>query len=157
MDMRKVRIRDVAEALDSATVQRPLTNALGAEHVSLNYYELAVGDSFAFGYHSHASQEEIFIITAGEVEFETDDGTITVEAGEAIRFASGDFQQGTNRGTARVKAFVLGAPQETGETTVFRHCDTCGDRTRNTIRRVDDGSAKITRCLACDTETARFT
>lgn len=154
--MQKVRITDVEEKLDCATLQRPLTDAIGAAHVSLNYYELAPGDSFAFGYHSHANQEEIFIITSGEAEFETDDGSVTVAAGEVIRFAPGDFQQGVNRGSERVTAFVLGAPQETGETMVFRHCNTCGRRTRHTIELVSGGSAKITRCLTCDTETARF-
>lgn len=155
--MRKVRISEVEEKLDCATVQRPLTDALNAEHVSINYYELEPGDSFAYGYHSHERQEEIFIIQRGAVEFETDTGPVTVAEGEIIRFAPGDLQQGTNTGSERVTALVIGAPQDTGETKVFRHCEVCEERTRNTIETVDDGSAKITRCRHCKSETARFT
>jgi len=70
-----------------ADVKRPLSNELDADDVAVNYYELAPGDSFGFGYHRHADQEEVFHVQRGTVTFETEDGDVDVSAGEAIRFA----------------------------------------------------------------------
>ncbi|MGQ4554503.1 cupin domain-containing protein [Halobellus sp. GM3] len=154
--MDKIRIDDVDGEIDSATVKRPLTDAISAANVALNYYELAPGDSFAYGYHMHENQEEIFVVQDGRVTFETEEGDIDVGAGEVIRFAPGEYQQGTNTGEEPVVALVLGAPQEAGESKILRECVDCGERTPNTIERAPDGHAKITRCLACGTETGRF-
>lgn len=152
--MHKVRINAIENQVDSATVQRPLTEALHVSNVAINYYELAPGDSFAFGYHAHERQEEVFLIQEGTVTFETEDGDVEVEAGEAIRFGPGEFQQGINTGDNRVVAFVLGAPRETGESTLFCPCENCGDRTHHTIERGE--SEAVTRCLECDSVTARY-
>ena len=154
--METIRIDAIEPRLDSATLQRPLTGALGAEHLALNYYELAPGDSFAYGYHAHADQEEVFVVEAGRVTFETADGDVEVGAGEAIRFAPGEYQRGTNRGAERVVALAIGAPRVSGETEILVRCETCGDRTPNTIEVVDGGEAKVTRCLECGAETARY-
>lgn len=154
--MDKIRIDDVDSRLDSATVQRPLTDALNATNVALNHYELAPGDSFAYGYHMHENQEELFVIQAGSVTFETEDGAVRVGAGEAIRFAPGEYQQGINMGGERVVALAIGAPQETGTSEILRECESCGERTPNTVKRAEDGPVKVTRCLECGTETARF-
>lgn len=154
--MDRVRIADVGGQIDSATVKRPLTDAINAADVALNYYELAPGDSFAYGYHKHENQEEIFVIREGRVTFETEDGEIAVTAGEVVRFAPGEYQQGINKGDERVVALALGAPQEAGESEILRECDACGRRTPNTVERAEDGQAKITRCLDCGNETGRF-
>jgi len=53
--MEKTHIEEVDRRVDSATVLRPLTEALGATEVALNYYELAPGNSFAYGYHAHSA------------------------------------------------------------------------------------------------------
>lgn len=154
--MEKIQIEEIDERLDSATVKRPLTKALNATNLALNYYELAPGDSFAFGYHVHENQEEVFIIQEGRVSYETEDGIVQVDAGEVIRFGPGEYQQGINRGDQRVVALAIGAPQETGKSEILRECQTCGERRPNTVERIQDGSAKITRCLECGSETARF-
>lgn len=72
--MRTVRIDDVDTYMGPASVKRPLSAALGTEAVSINYFELEPGESFAFGYHSHANQEEVFYVIEGTATFET--GTI---------------------------------------------------------------------------------
>ena len=154
--MDKVRIEDIDGQIDSATVKRPLTDALNVADVALNYYELAPGDSFAYGYHLHENQEEIFVIQEGQVTFETEGGEIIAAAGEVIRFAPGEYQQGINKDDERVVAVAIGAPQETGESEILRQCDACGERTSNTVERAEDGHAKITRCLGCGNETGRF-
>jgi uncharacterized cupin superfamily protein len=154
--MDKQRIEEVDQRVDSSTVLRPLTAAINATDVALNYYELAPGDSFAYGYHAHAEQEELFVVQQGTVTFETETGEVEVEAGEVIRFAPGEFQQGTNRGDQRVVALAIGAPQETGGSEIRRECADCGERTPTTVERVDDGQSTITRCLECGAETGRF-
>jgi uncharacterized cupin superfamily protein len=155
--MKRVDVDEVDGVPDSATVKRPLTRALGATNVALNRYELAPGDSFAYGYHRHSSQEEVFVIEQGTVTFETEAGAVEVDAGEAVRFGPGEFQQGVNRGDERVVALAIGAPQDSGDVEIRRHCPTCGERTSTTVESDDDGAATLTRCLECGAETGRFT
>ncbi|MFB6310895.1 MAG: cupin domain-containing protein [Salinirussus sp.] len=147
----------IERAVDCATIKRPISAALGTEHVAINQYELAPGDSFAYGYHRHADQEEIFVVHQGTVTFETEAGEFEIGPSEVIRFAPGEFQQGTNRGTERVIALAIGAPQDGGESEIFRYCPDCEERTRTSIEWTDDDTAKITICGDCGTETGRFT
>ena len=153
--MEKVRIDDVEGRPGPAAVARPLTDALGASDVALNYYELAPGESFAYGYHRHERQEELFVVQRGTVTFETESGDVPVEGGEVVRFAPGEFQRGVNEGDERVVALALGAPQVRGDTEIRRQCDDCGERTRHTVERADDGGT-LARCLDCDAVTGRF-
>ena len=155
--MRKARIEEIDSWMGPASVKRSLTRALGAEDVSMNYYELDPGESFAFGYHNHQGQEEVFYVLAGEATFETEGDDVTVGAGEAVRFAPGEWQQGWNRGEERVKALAVGAPQESGETTILRECPDCGERTEQVIQRAEDADALVTLCVDCGAETGRFT
>jgi len=122
--MRKAQIKGIDSWMGPAGVERSLTKALGAEDVAINYYELDPGESFAFGYHRHEGQEEVFCVLEGEATFETgeprsgsgstsgetasEDDETTVGAGEAVRFGPGEWQQGWNRGNERVKALAPG-------------------------------------------------
>jgi hypothetical protein len=54
--MERVDVDAVERVPDSASVKRPLSRALGATNLALVRYELAPGDSFAYGYHRHSSQ-----------------------------------------------------------------------------------------------------
>ena len=211
--MQRTRIEDVDSWMGPASVKRSLTRALGAEDVAINYYELDPGESFAFGYHRHADQEEVFYVLEGEATFETgeprsgsesassaersrsrdgdavsrddetsqrdvsnhsadrssgrspredgetasEDDEVTVGAGEAVRFGPGEWQQGWNRGESRVKALALGAPRESGETTILRECSECGERTGQEVGRAEDADALVTACVDCGAETGRFT
>ncbi|MFC6889963.1 cupin domain-containing protein [Halorubrum trueperi] len=110
--------------------------------MALNDYELASGDSFAYGYHMHETQEEIFIIQEGEVTFETEDADVVVDAGDVIRFAPGEYQPGIATDDEQVVALATDAPQETGDAGILRECATCDERTPQTVERVDDGQAK---------------
>ena len=154
--MKKVAIADVERFMGPSAERRPLARALEAENMGLNYYELERGDSFAFGYHMHEDQEEVFYVQSGEVTFETEEGDVTVGAGEAIRFAPGEYQRGVNEGDERVVAIAIGAPQDTGDTEVLRECADCGERTPQTIERAGDEDALVTLCENCGAETGRF-
>lgn len=155
--MDKVSIEDVDSWMGPAKEKKSLTNALGTEDVSVNYYELDPGDSFAFGYHKHEDQEEIFILLDGEVVFETEDGVVEVVGGEAVRFPPGEYQRGVNKGDGRVVAIAIGAPREMGETEILRECNECNARTPQSVDKGEDGDVLVTVCENCGSVTGRFT
>lgn len=155
--MEHVVIDDLDNWMGPADVKRPLGTALGTEHMGLRVYELEPGESTAFGYHAHESQEEVFYVLEGTLAFETDDGEVEVEAGEAVRFAPGEFQRSRNPGDGRTRVLGIGAPADPGELTLLRDCPDCGERTDQEIEAVDDGAALVTLCVDCGAETGRFT
>jgi len=140
-----------------ASVIRPLTDALGLSDFAMNYYELEPGESFAYGFHAHEKQEEVFYVQEGTVTFETVEGDVEIGAGELIRFGPGEYQQGVNRGDERVVALAMGAPQDAGETEILRECADCGERTPHRLELADGKNAILTICEACGADTGRFT
>jgi len=154
--MEKVDIDAIDSRMGPAASKRSLSGALGATSVALNYYALAPGDTFGFGYHRHPEQEEVFYVIEGTATFETEDGDVAVETGEAIRFAPGEWQLGRNDGAERVVALALGAPRDAAETEMLRECPDCGGRTEGDIEMADDREAIVTRCAVCGAVTGRF-
>ncbi|MFB6163577.1 MAG: cupin domain-containing protein [Haloarculaceae archaeon] len=154
--MERTHVDDVENRMGPADVRRPVAKALGATDMALNYYELAPGESFGYGYHRHADQEELFYVAEGTVTFETEDGDVAVAAGEAVRFEPGEWQLGTNEGDERVVALAMGAPEDTGETEMLRECADCGGRTEQKLELTDDRDAILTICTECGAETGRF-
>ncbi len=155
--MRKVTLADLDSRMGPADVVRPLTDALGATDLALNHYELDPGESFAYGFHAHESQEEVFYVQEGTVTFRTADGDVTVEAGELVRFGPGEYQRGVNRGDDRVVALALGAPQDAGETDILRECEDCGGETSQDLSLAEGKSAVVVTCEECGSETGRYT
>lgn len=155
--MERVSLDDVDDLMGPADVKRRLGAALGMTDAAVNYYELAPGDSFGFGYHSHEDQEELFHVVEGTATFETATGDVEVGPGETIRFEPGESQLGTNRGDERVVALAVGAPKDAGELHMLRECPDCGGRTPNQIQLTDDREAIVTVCLECGFETGRWT
>ncbi|MDR9381932.1 MAG: cupin domain-containing protein [Natronomonas sp.] len=154
--MKKIGIDDLDDWMGPASVKRPVGSALDAEQLAMNYYELAPGESFAFGYHAHDDQEELFYVLDGTATFETADGDVTVEAGEVIRFAPGEFQQGRNNTDDRVRALAVGAPGDSTDVTILKDCAACDDRTTQRIEPTEDGDELVTICVDCGAETGRF-
>lgn len=137
-----------------AAVQRNLTRPLGTTDVALNYYELEPGDAFAYAYHNHEVQEELFYVIEGTATFETEAGDVEVGPGEVVRFPPGEYQRGTNRGGDRVVALALGAPLDYGEMDKTRDCPDCGEFTTQDFRM--DGEDYVAACSVCGTETGRW-
>jgi uncharacterized cupin superfamily protein len=154
--MENVRIEDLENSIQPAAIMRHLTEPLGLTDLAMNYYELEPGDSFAFAYHSHEVQEEIFYVQEGTATFETEDGPVTVDAGEIIRFDREEFQRGWNRGDERVVALALGAPLEYGEQVKLRYCPDCEEETDNRLEAADDEEAVVAYCRECGAETGRW-
>ncbi|MFT4931645.1 MAG: putative cupin superfamily protein [Natronomonas sp.] len=155
--MRKRDVSDMESRMGPASVIRPLTEALGLSDFAMNYYELEPGESFAYGFHAHEKQEEVFYVQSGTVTFETTGDEVEVGPGELVRFGPGEYQRGTNRGDERVVALAMGAPQEAGETEILRECEGCGERTPHRLELAEGKDAILTICETCGVETGRFT
>lgn len=146
---------DIDSWMSPATAKRSVSNALGAENLALNHYELAPGETFGFGYHRHADQEELFYVLEGAATFETEDGEVEVSEGEAIRFAPGEWQLGRNESDESVVALALGAPAETCDTEIVRECPDCGERQPIRVEPTEDRDALLGVCEVCGAETVR--
>lgn len=154
--MEKVPIQDVDTLYGPATIKRPVSDALSTSNLAMNYYELSPGDSFAFGYHRHHDQEEVFYIFEGTVTFETEDGSFTAESGECVRFEPGEFQRGVNETEERAVGLAIGAPRESEDIDILRECANCGDRTQQRVELTDERDALVTICEGCGGTTGRF-
>lgn len=155
--MEKKPIVDMEPYCTAATTCKSIGSALGAETLTAAYYELEPGDSFLFGgYHRRETREEIFVIRQGTVTFETEDDDVEVEAGEALRVAPGEWRGGTNEGTERVIALVVGAPRDAPETTILRECPECGERTSQDFEMSEARDLLTTYCETCGTETEQL-
>lgn len=154
--MERARIEDVQNFFGPATVKRSLSRALDTTELAINYFELEPGDALSFGYHRHPGQEEVFIVHAGTITFETEDGSVEVGSDEAVRFGPGEYQHGVNTGGDRARVIALGAPRAAGDAEILRDCPNCGERTRQTVEMADGRDALVTRCDDCGTVTGRF-
>ncbi|MFC5972852.1 cupin domain-containing protein [Halomarina salina] len=154
--MNHVAVEDVEgyQYEDGSKLFKSLTGALGVEGLAVNYYEVAQGETIGDCYHRHHEQEELFYVVAGTATFETEGGDVTVETGELIRFAPGDWQQGRNAHDERLVVLAIGAPQDEGPIDLRRHCPECGDRT-DAVLKAEDG-AEVFYCAECGAETGRY-
>lgn len=157
--MQKVRIEELENSIQPAAVMRHLTEPLGLTDLAINHYTLEPGDSFAFAYHNHEVQEEIFYIQSGTATFDTEDGPIEVDAGEIIRFDRDEFQRGWNRGSESVTALALGAPLEYGKQTKLRECEVCDELTDSHLEREteeNETAVIVSYCTECGEENGRW-
>jgi quercetin dioxygenase-like cupin family protein len=156
--METVAIEDVdvqVNPLQVHDVRKPVSQALGTEHVAMNYFELSPGDSFSGGLHRHNDQEEIFYVESGTAEFEVgrERETITVDAGELVRFAPGEYQTGYNPDDAdeEVVGWAIGAPSsrhDWEELESLVYCRDCDAERDHTTRLNDAGRFELT-CTDC--------
>ncbi|MWV65206.1 cupin domain-containing protein [Halorubrum sp. JWXQ-INN 858] len=158
--MRRVTIDDVdvvTNPLGVHDVRKPVSRALGTEHVAMNYFELAPGDAFAGGLHAHGDQEEVFYVLSGVATFEVgrERERVDVGAGELIRFAPGEFQSGFVRedATEPVVAWAFGAPgarHDWDAIETIADCRTCDEERAHRTALTDDGRFRFT-CVSCGT------
>lgn len=132
---------------------RQLTEALGAANVALDRYVVEPGGAFTGSLHAAAGQEEVVLVTEGTATFEArpeptaDSETVAVEAGEAVRFAPGEYKQGRNESDAPVVALSIAAPQDPGEHRVPQGCPACGESDYLVAERGEAGFELV--CPAC--------
>lgn len=147
---------------DSVAAARQLGYALDVEGFSLNYFELAPGQSSAHSMHKHPVQEEVFVVLDGEVQVETPSGEsdLHVEADEAVRVPPDTFQFVVNRSDTTASILALGAPREyQGESWYLVDCPDCGGLTEQTfdVEREDgESQAILCECSECGGESHRI-
>lgn len=179
--MEKVRVEELDRHLSTASLKRPVGEALGIEGFALQYYELGPGETFSTNLHTHLDQEEVFYILEGVATFEVDEetteadeetagideekvgtdeettgadgGSVAVAAGEAIRFSPGEYQHGRNDTDERVVGLAMGAPRDSTEGRI--ECPTCGAREQPDVEWTDDRTAIVYGCPACGAEINR--
>jgi uncharacterized cupin superfamily protein len=106
-----------------------LSEALATSDVAINRYRPPPGDGLPSGLHSHLDQEEAFVVLEGTLTFETLTEPVVVDAGEAVRFAPGEYQTGRNDGDSPAVVLAVGAPKESEELRVpisWPDCDRRG-------------------------------
>ncbi|MFL5909312.1 MAG: cupin domain-containing protein [Gaiellaceae bacterium] len=86
-------IREVADSPDAFDGKYPgemrfLGGPLGAEQVALTYRRMVPGSGGKGSYgHRHVTQEEIYLVLSGRLEFKLDDEVIEVGPRTAVRVA----------------------------------------------------------------------
>jgi uncharacterized cupin superfamily protein len=128
---------------------RRLSDPLGSEKVAINHYRIAPGERL-WGLHAHPDQEEVYLVTEGEITVETEAGATVVRANEAIRFAPGEFHC-VRTDASSAALFALGAP---GESEAIRVPIPCRECDRNATEPVvGDGGESVLRCPDCGAES----
>lgn len=166
--MKKATISEVERIpnpMGANEVRKSITGAVGAEHVAITQYELAPGEAFSAGLHTHRDQEEMFYIISGMATFEVGEEReeVVVEPGEVIHFAPGEFQTGLNQSDDEVVGLAISAPgyrHEWSELDALLHCEECDKETLWTCS--EDGPSDwenqeidiIATCQECGNEIA---
>jgi uncharacterized cupin superfamily protein len=148
--MEKVTIDDIAESERGEADVRNVADALGTTDLAMNRFRLEPGQSLTGGMHAHLDQEEVFCVIEGTATFETPEGIQEVDAGEVIRFAPGDYQQGRNEGDTELSVLALGAPKESTETRVPMECPECGESDSMAVVMGEEGMTL--QCPECGAE-----
>lgn len=123
--MRRVSIDD--SGADSV-LQHTLSGDLGTSDVALNQYRVPPDSGLPSGLHAHLDQEEVFVVLAGTLTFETLSEPVVVSEGEAVRFAPGEYQTGVNEHDSTAEVLAIGAPKESEAVRVPLDCPDCGER-----------------------------
>lgn len=163
--MEKVHLDDinhVGHPAEITTIRRPVSQAINTSGVAVTHLILEPGDAFSGALHTHLDQEEVFVVLEGTATFEVgrDRRTITVSAGEAIRFAPGEFQHGYNDSSSVVEALAIGAPgsvHDWEQNIVVIECRTCDEETLHDMTALGEDSWQAQRvdlrmtCSECNT------
>lgn len=128
---------------------RKLSDPLAASDLAINHYRLDPGEGFSGGKHTHLDQEELFVVLSGTATFDTEEGAVEVDDGEAIRFAPGEYQTGYNDGDVAVEALALGAPANSTEVRVPVECRECG---HDALAALPAEEGMAFECPECGTE-----
>ena len=101
---------------------KPIVAQADVDQCRVNFVEVEPG-SFAYGYHYHETDEEVFYIISGTGIVRTINGDVTVKAGDALRGRKVHMSFATDR--IRKSWFILISTR-----TIFRRLYTSLIRTR---------------------------
>jgi mannose-6-phosphate isomerase-like protein (cupin superfamily) len=87
---------------------RFLTEPLDAEQVAVTHRDMPPGSGGKGGYgHRHKTQEEIYFVVSGRLQFKLDDEIIDVEGGSAVRVAPEVVRSVWNEGPDDAQLLIL--------------------------------------------------
>jgi quercetin dioxygenase-like cupin family protein len=104
-----VAAQEVPDVLgDYPGEMRFLTSQLGSEQVAFTYrrMEPETGSKGSYG-HRHKSQEEIYFVLSGELQFKLEDDVIDVPAGTAVRIAPGTVRSVWNHPPEEAELLIV--------------------------------------------------
>ena len=87
---------------------RLATMALGLERSGLSLQRIPPGYRFPYG-HTHAEQEEVYVVVAGGGRMKLDDEIVELETWDAVRVPPGTWR-GYEAGPKGLELLVIGAP-----------------------------------------------
>jgi uncharacterized cupin superfamily protein len=82
--------------------------ALGLERAGLSYQRIPPGYRFPYG-HTHAEQEEVYVVVGGGGRMKLDDEIVDVGTWDAVRVPPGTWR-GYEAGPEGLEILVFGAP-----------------------------------------------
>ena len=104
------RVADVADVLgDYPGEMRFLTYEIGAEQAAITWRRMPAetGGKGSYG-HRHKTQEEIYLVVSGTLQFKLDDEVIDVPAGTVVRVAPHVARSVWNEGPDDVELVIVG-------------------------------------------------
>jgi mannose-6-phosphate isomerase-like protein (cupin superfamily) len=87
---------------------RAATKPLELEQSALSYQRVPPGYRFPFG-HTHASQEEVYVVVRGSGRMKVDDEIVALAEWDAVRVPPGTWR-GYEAGPEGLELLVFGAP-----------------------------------------------
>ena len=85
-----------------------LTAPLAAEQVAFTYRRMPQGSGGKGSYgHRHRTQEELYFVLAGELQFKLEDDVIDVSAGTAVRVAPGTVRSVWNERESDAELLIV--------------------------------------------------
>ena len=87
---------------------RMATKALQLERSGLSYQRIPPGHRFPYG-HTHAAQEEVYVVVRGSGRMKLDDEIVEVREWDAVRVPAGTWR-GYEAGPHGLEILVIGAP-----------------------------------------------
>ena len=87
---------------------RAATKALQLEKSAVSYQRIPPGYRFPYG-HTHATQEEVYVVVRGSGRMKLDDEIVDVEEWDAVRVPPGTWR-GYEAGPEGLEILVIGAP-----------------------------------------------
>ena len=106
----KQDLEDIGAVFDGAPGLefRAATKPLELENGALSYQRVPAGARFPYG-HTHATQEEVYVVVRGGGRMKLDDEIVDLEEWDAVRVPPGTWR-GYEAGPDGLEILVVGAP-----------------------------------------------
>ena len=105
-----VRLEEVPDLFEGKYpgVMRMLTRPLGNEQVAITHRHMPPGSGGKGGYgHRHKTQEEIYFVVSGKLEFKLEDEVLELEGGSVVRVAPEVVRSVWNEGPGDAELIIV--------------------------------------------------